>query len=100
MTKEAQDAAILKAVRDGTHTLVPMPGDGRRFFIGRYGDCDIKPDAFVLILDLNPEQFEGEEIIGHMMGDLTSVADDGEWNIEEARAGKYAPLKDDDSIPF
>lgn len=74
MTYEEQNAAILKAVRDGTHTLVPMPVGDRKFYIGRYGECDIKPDAFVLILDLDEDKFEGEEVIGHMMGDLTKYA--------------------------
>lgn len=95
------DAAIIKAVRDGTHTLVPRPFDGRKFFVGHYGDADVDPDALVLILDLNDEQGEGEEMIGLMMGGLTAAAD-GEWNAEDAKAGKYADLAraDDDSIPF
>jgi len=64
------DAEIIKAVREGTHTLVPMPVGDRKFFIGNYGDCDITDDNFVLILDLYDDKFEGEEMIGRMMGDL------------------------------
>jgi hypothetical protein len=95
------DAAIIRAVRDGTHTLVPRPIGDRKFYVGHYGDADIEPDALVLIIDLKQQQFEGEEMIGRMMGDLTD-AGDGEWNAEDAKAGKYAHLSDtdDDSIPF
>jgi hypothetical protein len=51
-----------------------MPGEGRKFFIGRLEDADITHDAYVLVLDLYPEKFEGEEIGGIMMGGLTSDA--------------------------
>jgi len=67
------DQEIVRAVRSGTHALVPMPYDGRKFYIGRIEDADITSDAYVLILDLYPEKFEGEEIGGIMMGGLTRL---------------------------
>lgn len=66
------DAEIVKAVREGTHTLVPMPVGDRKWFVGCYGDAEIVDDALVLILDL--EDCEGEEICGLMMGGLTAEA--------------------------
>ena len=68
------DDQIVQAVRRGTHTLVPMPIGHRKFFIGAYADADIADDAYVLILDLDEDQFEGEDVLGCMMGGLTSEA--------------------------
>lgn len=65
------DDEIINAVRDGTHTLVPMPFDGRKFYVGHYGDADCPPDQLVLILTLDQSKFEGEEMVGLMMGGLT-----------------------------
>jgi hypothetical protein len=86
------DEEIVRAVRSGTHAIVPMPGDGRKFFIGRIGDADVDPDAYVLMLDLYPSKFEGEEIGGIMMGELTTDA-------AEARAG-WRDLDAADDMPF
>lgn len=68
------DEQIIRAVRNGTHTLVPMPVGDRKFYVGEYADADIRPDALVLILDLFDDKCEGEEMIGLMMGDLTATA--------------------------
>ncbi len=35
------DEQIIDAVRSGTHTLVPMPGERRKFFVGYIKDADI-----------------------------------------------------------
>lgn len=80
------DEEIVAAVRSGTHTLVPMPGDGRKFYVGYYGDADIERNALVLILDLFQDKFEGEEMIGLMMGELTQAAFDmrAKWRDEDA----------------
>ena len=94
------DEQIIEAVRSGTHTLVPMPVGRRKWYVGSYGNADIEKDAFVLILDLFSDEFEGEMMCGLMMGEL--VRCEGEWNIEDARSGKYGPPSDnpDDQIPF
>lgn len=84
------DEEIIAAVRSGTHTLVPMPGDGRKFFIGSFGDAEIEADNFVLILDLDADKFEGEEVAGAMIGELTASAMDGRGS---------GPC-DDKDIPF
>lgn len=84
------DEEIIKAVRDGTHTLVPMPIGERRFFIGYTKDADLPDDHYGLILDLDPDKFESEEVGGCMMGGLSASAD-GEWNIED---------RSDREIPF
>lgn len=72
------DEEIVKAVRSGKYAIVPMPFDGRKFYVGHYGDADIPNDALVLILDLFPDRCEGEEMIGIMMGGLTAPAG-GDW---------------------
>lgn len=71
------DEQIIDAVRSGTHTLVPMPGKRRKFFVGYIKDADVDGKTFGLILDLNPDDFEGEEMIGLMMGGLCRHASDG-----------------------
>ena len=70
------DEQIVEAVRSGTHTLVPMPGSGRKFFVGYVKDADVSADTFGLILDVNPDDFEGEEMVGLMMGGLCRHASD------------------------
>lgn len=86
------DAEIVQAVRSGTHALVPMPRDGRKFFIGNYADADIANDQLVLILDLFADRYEDDEMLGVMMGEMTSEAAD-------ARAAWAAADKADD-LPF
>jgi hypothetical protein len=71
------DDQIVKAVRSGTHTLVPSPIGARKWFVGEYADADVAPDALVLILDLFDEQGEGEEMCGLMMGCLSAAANEG-----------------------
>lgn len=94
------DEQIIEAIRSGTHTLVPMPSGERKWYVGHYGNADIAPDAFVLILDLFDDKYEGEDMCGLMMGEL--IRDAGEWNIQDARAGKYKTAQDDpdEQIPF
>jgi len=94
------DEQIVKAVREGTHTLVPMPVGERKFYIGAYGNADVQPNDFVLILDLNADQFEGEEIVGHMMGDLTRHASDCSLHNEPALPAGPCDCKHDDEIAF
>lgn len=84
------DEEIIKAVRGGTYTLVPTPIGERKFFIGYTKDADLPDDHYGLILDLDPDQFEGEEVCGCMMGGLTASAD-GERSIED---------RSDSEIPF
>jgi len=86
------DEDIVKAVRSGTHTLVPMPTGERKWYVGHYANADIAPDALVLILDLFDEHFEGEEMCGLMMGELTQEAAD-------IRAG-WADADAHDDRPF
>jgi hypothetical protein len=71
---EMNDAEIIKSIREGTHTLVPMPVGDRKWFVGCYGDANIAADTFVLILDLKDDDYEGEEMCGFMMGGLTAAA--------------------------
>lgn len=56
-----RDEDIVKAVRSGTHTLVPMPTGDRKWYVGHYGDCNTAPYALVLILELFDDKFEGEK---------------------------------------
>lgn len=86
------DDEIVKAVRSGTHTLVPMPVGERKWYVGHYGDCECGPDDLVLILDLFEDKFEGEAMCGLMMGELTQAAAD-------ARAG-WAAADAADDMPF
>ena len=84
------DAEIVQAVRTGTHTLVPMPVGERKWYVGHYADADVAPDALVLILDLFEDKFEGEEMCGLMMGELTQAAGDirRSWSNEDASDDK------------
>ena len=88
------DEQIVEAVRSGTHTLVPMPGSGRKFFVGYVKDADVSADTFGLILDLNPDEFEGEEMLGLMMGGLSRHASDCATNNEPAFPN--GPCRDDE----
>jgi len=94
------DEQILKAVRDGTHTLVPRPIGSRKFYIGNYGDAAILDGDFVLILDLNYDEFEGEEMMGRMMGDLTRHASDCSLHNEPALPRGPCDCRTDDEIAF
>lgn len=87
------DAQIIEAVRSGTHTLVPAPIGGRKWYVGHYANADVAPDALVLILDLFDEQCEGEEMCGLMMGGLTRYAN-------PSYAGGNATAAADDETPF
>lgn len=82
------DEEIVKAVRSGGYGLVPMPGDGRKFFVGYVKDMDVSDDPCGLFLTLNPDNGECEDMIGVMMGGLTSCA-------MSAGQGAY-----DDNAPF
>lgn len=94
------DEQIIEAVRSGTHTLVPSPYDGRKFYVGNYGDADIANDSLVLILDLKDDAGEGEEMIGLMMGGLTRHASDCAAHNAPALPPGPCDCRTDDEIAF
>ncbi len=95
------DEQIVKAVRAGTHTIVPMPLGKRKWYVGSYANADIEPGAFVLILGLFDDQYEGEEICGLMMGGLTEHASDcARHNAPALPIGQCDCQARDDEIAF
>ena len=90
------DEEIVKAVRSGDYGLVPMPGDGRKFFVGHIKDMDISDDPCGLFLTLYPESGECEDMVGVMMGGLTHHASDCAKHNEPAFPAGPCDCRDDE----
>lgn len=102
------DEEIVKAVRSGDYGLVPMPGDGRKFFVGHIKNMDMSDDPVGLFLMLDPDNGECEDMIGVMMGELCEDrhavefvhASDCARHNEPAYPAEPCDCLSDDKIPF